>query len=434
LLVLSLVASIYADQITDLPGLNEAINFTQYSGYLDVPAAVGVNHMHYWFVESMNNPAKDPLVLWFNGGPGCSSLLGFFTELGPFQVQPDLTLQLNPYTWNSIANVLFLEMPAGVGFSYSENISNYNTNDDITSDINYAFLQLWFQEFSQYQGHSLFIAGESFAGHYVPELATKILYENQQGQPFINLKGILAGNPSTNWDIEGQYYIPFLFQHALISMPDYSAAFAACGNSWFGNDSSACQSAINTIFTRMSNRINPYNVYATCIGEGPISPGYCFTQSNFGKRMPTGQNYIPCINVSATSTYLNLPSVQKAIFVEPTYWYMCSQNLNYTVNYDNMIPLYNQLVKSIDVLIYSGDVDSCVNYLGTQACALQIETTGAQEPWQAWFAGGQVAGYKMILGDNLQWLTVKGAGHMVPGYKPLEALAFFSRFISGQPI
>ena len=72
-----------ADQVTNLPGAeNLDINFNQFSGYLTVD---GTKQMHYWFVESENNPADSPLAFWTNGGPGCSGLLGFLTEQGPFR-------------------------------------------------------------------------------------------------------------------------------------------------------------------------------------------------------------------------------------------------------------------------------------------------------------------------------------------------------------
>ena len=87
-------------------------------------------NIHYWFVESESNPATDPLVFWTNGGPGCSGLIGFLTEQGPFRPDVDGQLKMNEWRWNKIANMVFLEQPVGVGFSYSEDTSDYKIGDD----------------------------------------------------------------------------------------------------------------------------------------------------------------------------------------------------------------------------------------------------------------------------------------------------------------
>lgn len=77
--------------------------------------------MHYVFLESQSDPTTDPVVLWLNGGPGCSSLLGLNEEIGPFvMTDADRVFKENPYPWNARANLLFLESPAGVGFSINE--------------------------------------------------------------------------------------------------------------------------------------------------------------------------------------------------------------------------------------------------------------------------------------------------------------------------
>jgi cathepsin A (carboxypeptidase C) len=101
--------SLYAlesDLIESLPGLDPKPKFRQYSGYLN---ATEGRHFFYWFFESQNNPSNDPVVLWLNGGPGCSSLLGLFTENGPFRVLPNgRTVIYDEYSWNSLANVLYI--------------------------------------------------------------------------------------------------------------------------------------------------------------------------------------------------------------------------------------------------------------------------------------------------------------------------------------
>lgn len=90
--------------------------------------------MHYVFVESMSNPATDPVVLWLNGGPGCSSLLGLTTEIGPYVIKEGTNEWIeNPYPWNKKVNLLFLESPAGVGFSGLKGDYTYtdvNTGND----------------------------------------------------------------------------------------------------------------------------------------------------------------------------------------------------------------------------------------------------------------------------------------------------------------
>ena len=100
--------------------------FKLYSGYLvgrkDAQNNPLIN-LHYVFAESQTNPATDPLVIWFNGGPGCSSMLGFLQEHGPF-VNNDGTddFIVNDYSWNKEANMLYLEMPGGVGLSYCQTV------------------------------------------------------------------------------------------------------------------------------------------------------------------------------------------------------------------------------------------------------------------------------------------------------------------------
>jgi carboxypeptidase C (cathepsin A) len=109
----------HPDQVTSLPGLKSSLDFQHFAGYLNVDSSKNRN-LFYWFTKS-SNETKD-LVLWLNGGPGCSSVSGFFTENGPFVVGSDGNVQLNNFAWNTRANVLWLEAPAGVRKSCHSNI------------------------------------------------------------------------------------------------------------------------------------------------------------------------------------------------------------------------------------------------------------------------------------------------------------------------
>ncbi|RWW22653.1 hypothetical protein GW17_00013136 [Ensete ventricosum] len=196
------------DKIVKLPGQPHGVKFDQYAGYVTVDARSG-RALFYYFAEAVGRDSSSkPLLVWFNGdrgaGPGCSSFgYGAMDELGPFRVMSDgRTLYRNPYAWNAVvlierdgavANVLFLESPAGVGFSYSNTTSDYDkSGDQRTAEDAYVFLLNWMERFPEYKGRDLYLAGESYAGHYVPQLAITILrHKNRSASAAaINLKGI----------------------------------------------------------------------------------------------------------------------------------------------------------------------------------------------------------------------------------------------------
>ncbi|UMM42066.1 hypothetical protein L5515_018045 [Caenorhabditis briggsae] len=201
------------DLITDLPGLTFNPNFNQYSGFLDGSQN---NHLHYWLVESQTNPSTAPIVLWLNGGPGCSSLFGLLSENGPFRIIKDNnTVIENVNSWNKAANMLFLESPRDVGFSYRDASATPDLlyNDDKTATENALALIQFFQRFPEYQNRDFYITGESYGGVYVPTLTNLIVKMIQNGTtPYINLKGFAVGNGAlsrkqlTNSGIDLLYY------------------------------------------------------------------------------------------------------------------------------------------------------------------------------------------------------------------------------------
>ena len=95
------------------------------------PLAGGPARRHYIFVASTNASATAPVTAWFNGGPGCSSLEGAFAELGQLLVDPaaPTTLVANPYAWSTLSNMLYIEAPACVGYSYGDAIADCAHND-----------------------------------------------------------------------------------------------------------------------------------------------------------------------------------------------------------------------------------------------------------------------------------------------------------------
>ena len=160
LLLLLVTSSLADDRITNLPGWNGTQ--AMYAGYINVNISHGRN-LFYWLVEAQEDPSSAPLVLWTNGGPGCSGLSGgLFSEFGPFFPNPDGSLSLipNPYSWTEKANIIFIEQPSGVGFSWSATTQDYTTGDEQSAEDVYQFLLGFTQRYPQYAGRKLYLSGE----------------------------------------------------------------------------------------------------------------------------------------------------------------------------------------------------------------------------------------------------------------------------------
>ena len=166
-----------------------------YSGYLKTD--VERHELFYTFTPSQSDPDKDPVLLWLNGGPGCSSLKGFISEIGPvIYSNSEHRFILNEYAWNKNASVIFIESPAGVGFTRIANNETYYDDTIQAVSLNIA-LQYFFTAFEKYQANDFYIAGESYAGTYIPHLVKEIEKYKKENEDAIqiNLKGILMGNP-----------------------------------------------------------------------------------------------------------------------------------------------------------------------------------------------------------------------------------------------
>lgn len=159
-----------ADLVTSIPDIGNKLTSKWYSGYLNLSENKA---LHYVFVESTSaNAANDPVVVWFNGGPGCSSLLALFSEHGPYVFDDgEVLLKPNPEPWNKRANVLYIESPAGVGYSFGKTAEDRSHNDLSQSIDAFNAVETWFVDFKEYLPNKLFISGESYGGIYVPYLA-----------------------------------------------------------------------------------------------------------------------------------------------------------------------------------------------------------------------------------------------------------------------
>ncbi|KAF2119847.1 Alpha/Beta hydrolase protein [Lophiotrema nucula] len=398
----------------------------QYSGYLDDDEED--KHLFYWFFESRNDPENDPVVLWLNGGPGCSSLMGLFMELGPGSVTKKLEIKYNDFSWNANASVIFLDQPVNVGYSYS---SGSVSNTVAAGKDIYALLTLFFKQFPEYAKQTFHIAGESYAGHYIPVFASEILSHKKRN---INLSSVLIGNGLTDGLTQYEYYKPM-----------------ACGDGGWPAvlDDGACQ-AMENAYPRCAGLIeNCYNSESvwSCVpasiycNNAMIGPYQRTGQNVYDVRRPCGSNDLCYDEIDWISAYLNKKEVMKAVGAEVSSYDSCNFdiNRNFLLQGDWMKPYHRVvpgLLEQIPVLIYAGDADYICNWLGNKAWTEALEWPGQKDyaaaKMQDLLLGGKgdkVGEYKTS--GNFTFVKIHAGGHMVPYDQPEASAEFYTRWLSG---
>ena len=130
-------------RVLSLPGLDsQAFRSAHYAGYLDIDRQTD-SKIFYWLFEAEGGAAARPLVIWLNGGPGCSSMDGLFLEVGPFRLEGD-RIRINPHSWHRNANLLFVDQPVGTGFSFTRGRNSYPSTYAEISEHFYRFLLRFF--------------------------------------------------------------------------------------------------------------------------------------------------------------------------------------------------------------------------------------------------------------------------------------------------
>ncbi|EGD81945.1 serine carboxypeptidase II [Salpingoeca rosetta] len=427
----------HGDLITSLPGLEKMPDFKMYSGYVTVDKDHG-RALFYFFAESQNDPSTDPIILWQQGGPGCSSLVGMMTENGPLRAKVGkkggVAIDINGWSWNRFANVLYVDAPAGVGFSYSNTSSDYNTNDTKTAIDNYAFLQGWFDKFPQFANQSIWLTGESYGGNYVPQLAQQIITGKDKSLSS-RLKGFAVGNPVFSCDAwkatQGNIQANLYYWHGLIPLSIYNEwEQTGCARPYPPSD---CDAIMKRMTEMVGDNFDPDNLFSdlslgnATLGVGPVVP-------------PNETVY------ALRNTWLNQKDVQAALHVhdDKRKWVTCCAEpgqsgghcqLNYTNHWADILPLYRLFFDKrpdLRILVYSGDLDiATCPFAYAQLCLSELGYTATRQ-WQPWRVPGganQTAGYVEVY-PRFTYATVKGAGHEVPQFQPAAAFHMVSKFIN----
>ncbi|EMG48230.1 ATG42 Vacuolar serine-type carboxypeptidase ATG42 [Candida maltosa Xu316] len=382
-------------------------------------------HYFYWFFQSRNDPATDPIILWLTGGPHCSSSYGLFFELGPSSISPELKPIRNPYSWNNNASVIFLDQPVFTGFSYGDHAIPASSTDELVKNI-YIFLQLFFTKFPEFKQNRFHIAGESYAGHYIPSLSHEILSHDDR---LFDVSSVMIGNGIIHPLIQIGSYIPM--------------ACGAAGHPALVNQSECDQMRESyERFKKYDELCYQYKDFISCViarrlGQEVAKPFLKTGLNPYDVRKPCVANTSDCyVESQPIDKYLNLPHVQEAIGVPNITFKMCHDeyNLGFELTGDNMKPshlyLRELLEHDIPVLIYAGDKDFICSWIGLLDVVDSLEYKDfAREPLRLWKnSNGESAGeYKVF--DKLKYVRVYNAGHMVPFDQPENSLELLNDWI-----
>ena len=386
------------------------LNEDQVSGF--VPINSSGDDIFYWLFRSRGDKNQDPLVFWLTGGPGCSSILAVFTENGPFSVNSDLNLTSNPFSWNNASNIVFVDQPIGTGYSNGK-ILDYATSELVISQDFYVFIQGFMSNHPEYKQRPIFITGESYAGHYIPAISA---FLSEQNNTDINIVGVAIGNGWVDPYVQYPKYADFALENNLISKVHYyllEGAFKACQalittGVWLVA-MEECQIAVTTILGfPLAPRFNVYDIRKKC-------------------------DYPPlCYDFSGVENFLKKEEVIEALGVQGRSWQTCNMAVHTALLGDWVTDLSGKvgelLEKNILVLVYSGDKDFICNWRGGEAWTNEVQWHGKNgfngANYTKWESYGE---YKQ--NENLVFLRVFDAGHMVPLDQPEAALDLLNRFM-----
>jgi len=414
----------------------------QVSGYIDV----GTNmSMWFWFFEARQNADQAPFTLWLNGGPGCSSMIGLFQEHGPCKVnEASNDTTLNPYSWNSVSNMIYIDQPIGTGFSYGSD--PVNSTFTAAPWIWKAF-QILFESqlFSKYESREFILSTESYGGHYGPEFVT---YFDQQNTAISSGKVKGEKIVTSALVINNGWYDPLLQNEAYVYFAIDAPGYGPLVNetiakqlltSFYGKggckeQEEACY-ALGQADTSQSDTVCKNaddfcgeNIFAVAVGNRDPDDLRAPSNDSF-----PSESYVNFLNnkaiqkkIGATSTYAECPDAPYEQFVKTG------------DDARSLLPQLQALVESgLKTLIWAGDADINCNWLGGHASMLAMNWTGkaelARTPMTNITVSGKTAAAVQNV-KNFSFARVYAAGHEIPAYQPEAALAIFKQVIAGQQI
>ncbi|TFK75532.1 alpha/beta-hydrolase [Pluteus cervinus] len=402
-------------RVTENSGICETTpGVYQASGYGDIASSKSI---WFWYFEARKNPASAPLALWFNGGPGSSSMLGLLQEHGPCRISNDSkTVSLNPNSWNNEVNMLYIDQPVGVGFSHGD--TEVGTSQEAAADV-WAFLQIFLKnsKFSFLQTNKLAIWTESYGGHYGPSFAAYFLSQNDKiasgsvSGVHLNLDVLAIGNGLTDPLTQYPGYLVYAANnpyHPLVS----DSVIAEANSSWTASDGckaqiTACNNGGNTTVCSNAQSYCNSNILLPLKGDWDIH----YVPSQDPDPYPAGiTDYLHGVasKIGAESDWEETSITVYSNFADTGDWMRNSrQDLESVIN------------AGIRTVILDGDADFILNYVGVEAMVDALNTkftsTYKQQNWSTFNVRGQAAGQYKNAG-TFSYIRVYGAGHQISAY------------------
>ncbi|KAF4677739.1 hypothetical protein FOL47_010960 [Perkinsus chesapeaki] len=404
-------------------------NVRQISGYITLKD----NKTRYFFMffEARQSPETAPMVVWINGGPGFSSLAGMVLENGPCRlVDNGKKTTLNPYSWTTEANGIWIDQPAATGFSTGHLINSTAKAGQLLSE----FLHAFFGKYPQYN-RKVFMAGESYAGKFIPEAVLRMKADERSGaEPAIDIRGIAIGNGYFNSDRVWRSYPRMAYESGTAPRRVSTAQYESMKK--------VAEECVKETPSCLSGHSGCQALYDKC-AKGLINPISDGNWSIYDLRTECGP-FPDCLDDSPIRTYFNSPAVQKAIGAHMKWK---SSNENVTAAFD-IRELFTktaesqlvQLLKSeISVLLYAGEKDFLCNWISVLDTAEELDWPGKRQFSRAPETDLQLVSSKVGVKiravqkldkfGGLTFARVINASHMVPQDAPEASLLLLSDFI-----
>ncbi|KAK1413475.1 hypothetical protein QVD17_35248 [Tagetes erecta] len=366
--------------------------------------------LFYYFIESSQNPEKDPFIFHICGGPGASGLLVMLVDTGPLILSADnLTLTLNPDSWTKVANMLFVDMLAGNGFSYSETEEGWRNSDTVLVAEANEFIRKFMIDHPKFLSNPLYMSGISYSGIVIPKITLELYEGNERGeQPILNLQGYILSSPLMDRFMTFNSKFETAYRMTLISDYIYKLGIHNCNANYVDTNlaNGVCAKSLQS-YEECTSHINMNN----------ILEAYC-DQSNPNLDCEEACN-------KAVNKWANREVAQQALNVrqgtiEKGKWQVLNttwrynQGMNDTIYYSydifSSFPHHKKLrTKNCRALIFNGDHDLSFPYVGVEGWIASIDFK-VEAPWKPYYVQDQVGGYEIKYSLNnytLAYATVK---------------------------